>query len=90
MRCIGELAHPLKKAKRLKNCCIGAYADPVVAFLDAKKRRARCEGALGDDARWQAPPPPGVTDVCSQVAQGLPDGDGWAVRCWHNVNFAFH
>jgi len=56
----------------------GEIAQPVRhAQHKEDEGRAADRGALRRDGRGDAPPPPGVTDVAAELAQGMPYGE------WH-------
>ena len=80
---IGELAHAVEQAERVKDTRIDTDTDTGVPGFDLLQSRAGGKGALRHDCHWQPATPAGIADVGAELAQGAPHSGGRVVRCWH-------
>ena len=73
----GEIAQPVRHAQHKKDRGVYPDRDAGIALFNFDEGRAADRRALRRDCRWDAPPPPGITDVVAELAQGMP------YREWH-------
>ena len=77
---VGDHSQAIKQTEGLQDGGVDPNAHGVVAGFDAPKRRTAGKGAFGDNFGRQAAPPAGITDIEPELAQGLANRNGRAVR----------
>ncbi len=82
---VGYLAQAVKETERLQNAGRNADADVGFSGLDPLQRRARREGALGDDRHRQPWESTGIMDVRPKLAQRAPHRSRRIVWSGHSV-----
>lgn len=80
---VGEVGEGGEEAERVEGRGVDADAHADVPALHALQRRARGEGAFGDDRHRQPPALARVADIGAELADGAPNCGGWKVGCGH-------
>ena len=73
----GEIAQPVRHTQHKKDRGVYPDRDARIALFNLDEGRAADLGTLRRDGRGDASPPPGVSDVAAELAQGMP------YREWH-------
>jgi hypothetical protein len=65
---VSDVRKAFGHAHHKKDCGVDAHCDTGVALFNLDERRSADRGALGHDSGRNAPPPPGISNVPTQLA----------------------
>jgi hypothetical protein len=84
---VGDVPQGVEQTKGLKHPCVNANTNRGVALLDALEGRTRCKGTLRHHSHGQAPAPPGIPNIRTQLAQHTADPGRREMWCRHGGFF---